>query len=87
MAAAVPSRPTFTAINPLTGLPHFDPWWRLQGNSDAIDAGVNSGVADDIDGDPRPWGAAFDIGADEYGPLFADGFESGNTAAWSSSVP
>jgi len=34
--------------------------------SAAIDAGVNAGVTDDVDGDPRPSGAGYDIGADEY---------------------
>ncbi len=33
--------------------------------SAAIDAGVNAGVTNDIDGEPRPVGAGFDIGADE----------------------
>ncbi len=28
-----------------------------------------------------------DIGAYEYGPFFADGFESGNTSRWSATVP
>ena len=33
--------------------------------SAAIDAGVNAGVADDVDGDLRPVGAGYDVGADE----------------------
>jgi hypothetical protein len=32
----------------------------------AIDQGVNSGVPIDIDGDPRPSGSGYDLGADEY---------------------
>ncbi len=32
----------------------------------AIDQGVNSGVPIDIDGDPRPIGNGYDLGADEY---------------------
>jgi hypothetical protein len=28
-----------------------------------------------------------DIGAYEYGPFFADGFESGNSSRWSTTVP
>ena len=33
--------------------------------SAAVDTGIYAGVADDIDRDPRPLGAGFDIGADE----------------------
>jgi hypothetical protein len=34
----------------------------------ARDAGVDSGVANDIDGEARPYGTDCDIGADEYWP-------------------
>ncbi len=34
--------------------------------SAAIDAGVDAGVTTDIDGDPRPLGGGYDIGADEF---------------------
>jgi hypothetical protein len=37
--------------------------------SAAIDQGVVSGVTDDLDGEPRPRGAAADVGADETGPV------------------
>jgi hypothetical protein len=37
--------------------------------SSAIDRGVVTGVTDDLDGEPRPRGAAADVGADETGPL------------------
>ncbi len=46
--------------------------------SAAVDAGVDAGVTTDVDGDPRPVGAAPDLGADEfqyktYLPLVLDG--------------
>jgi uncharacterized repeat protein (TIGR01451 family) len=40
--------------------------YHLTAGSAAIDRGVNAGVSDDIDGDPRPLRCGFDIGADEY---------------------
>jgi hypothetical protein len=45
--------------------------------------------SDDFDGAARPTGAgAVDVGGDELeGPLFADGFEAGDTSAWSATVP
>jgi hypothetical protein len=48
--------------------------------SPAIDRGVHiPGINDDFTG------TAPDLGAVEVGPLFADGFESGDTSAWSGS--
>ena len=58
--------PTFQAINPLTGDPKLDGMYHLQVGSAAIDAGVDAGVTTDIDGDTRPQGKGYDIGADEY---------------------
>lgn len=50
----------------LTGLdPLLKSNLRLKVGSPAIDAGVDAGVSVDIDGDPRPFGSAPDIGADE----------------------
>lgn len=41
-------------------------------------------ASDDFDAHPRPSTPnAADLGASEYGVVFADGFESGTTAAWS----
>jgi hypothetical protein len=40
--------------------------YRITSGSAAIDAGIDAGVTEDIDGDPRPVGAAPDIGADEF---------------------
>ncbi len=39
--------------------------YHLQPGSPAVDAGVNLGVATDLDGDPRPNGPRPDVGADE----------------------
>ena len=38
----------------------------LTAASAAIDKGVDAGVTTDIDGETRPWGAGYDIGADEF---------------------
>lgn len=62
-----------TAINNYTGDPALvapfnypNPDYHLAPTSAAIDKGINAGVATDIDGQPRPQGAGFDLGADEY---------------------
>jgi parallel beta-helix repeat protein len=63
--------------------------FHLAPGSDAIDAGEpRPDVPADIDGTPRPRGTGWDAGAYEAGELlFADGFESGDTSAWSAAVP
>jgi uncharacterized repeat protein (TIGR01451 family) len=40
--------------------------YHLTAESAAIDKGVNAGVSVDMDGDPRPSGTGYDIGADEH---------------------
>jgi len=60
--------PVFEAIEPLEGGLLLDDTQHLRAGSAGIDAGVNSGVSDDMDGDPRPSGAGYDIGADEFLP-------------------
>jgi hypothetical protein len=56
------SNPAF--VSPATGDYHI-----LFGSA-AMDRGVDAGVTSDIDGDARPHGRGFDIGADEYaGPI------------------
>ncbi|MGD2146398.1 MAG: choice-of-anchor Q domain-containing protein [Anaerolineae bacterium] len=57
--------PTFEAVNPLSGDARLDSSYHLLAGSDAIDAGVDAGVAVDIDGGFRPQGAEPDVGADE----------------------
>jgi hypothetical protein len=58
--------PTFTALDGVTGDPLLDATYHLRGGSAAIDAGMNAGIGHDIDGDARPVGSGFDIGADEF---------------------
>lgn len=41
--------------------------YHLTSDSPAVDRGVDAGVTRDMDGQPRPQGAGYDIGADEYG--------------------
>jgi len=48
----------------------FDGYHLLPGSA-AIDKGVDAGVATDIAGDARPYGSAYDIGADEFSECFA----------------
>ncbi len=73
----------------VTGDPAFvnpSAWdYHLRSSSHAIDVGVDAGVRSDLDGDPRPIGGGYDIGADEfewrvYLPLLC-GDRSGGTAS------
>ena len=62
----------------------------LPGAQPAIDQlDPHPSCGDDFDGIPRPSApGSVDIGADELeGPLFVDGFESGDTSAWPVVVP
>ena len=57
--------------NDCSGDPAFDTdGYHLTSSSAAIDAGVDAGVTTDIDGDARPRGAGYDIGADEFGQWY-----------------
>jgi len=55
---------------PVNGAPDFvapaKDDYHIGPGSAAIDAGVRTDVTTDIDGDPRPGGAGYDIGADEF---------------------
>ena len=58
-----------TVNNQFTGNPFFAAdGYHLSLNSAAIDTGVNAGVAEDIDGESRPRGISYDLGADEFWP-------------------
>jgi parallel beta-helix repeat protein len=57
---------SISTLNDHTGDPAFAAdGYHLTLSSAAIDKGVDAGVTTDIDGDTRPWGAGYDIGADE----------------------
>jgi uncharacterized repeat protein (TIGR01451 family) len=47
-------------VDPAGGNYHIGP------GSAALDAGVDGGIPWDIDGEPRPFGGGFDLGADEF---------------------
>jgi hypothetical protein len=58
---------TLFVTNGITGDPAFAAdGYHLLAGSPAIDRGVDAGVTSDIDGQARPYGAAPDLGADEY---------------------
>ena len=46
--------------------PRLDSSYRLLPNSPCIDSGTDMGITTDFDGNPRPQGAGFDIGAFEF---------------------
>ncbi len=51
--------------------------YHLRPGSPCIDAGIDAGIYTDFDGDTRPYGAGFDLGADEYtGPRWALGLDA-----------
>ena len=57
---------TVSLQNQVTGDPRFAAdGYHLRIGSPAIDAGVPAMVIRDVDGDPRPYGYGYDIGADE----------------------
>jgi predicted outer membrane repeat protein len=58
---------SYTETSFLAAAPLFEAdGYHLTKASPAIDHGVSSGVLSDIDGNPRPWGAGYDLGAAEY---------------------
>ncbi|MBA3007254.1 MAG: hypothetical protein KKB91_02735 [Proteobacteria bacterium] len=52
--------------NTITADPLLDTTYHLKSGSPAINHGMVTNVSTDIDGDSRPAGGAYDIGADEY---------------------
>jgi hypothetical protein len=57
----------FVNVNPLFTNPAVNDFHIREG-SPAIDAGMNVGVATDLEGRPRPQGSGYDIGAYEFTP-------------------
>jgi len=56
-----------TVQNQYIGDPAFAPdGYHLTAGSAAIDKGVDAGITMDIDGEPRPYGEGYDLGADEF---------------------
>jgi len=68
-------------VNPDDGDYHIAP------SSEAIDAGVDAGVTMDIDGDQRPIGAGYDIGADELASFTLTVAKSGTGTGTVTSSP
>jgi hypothetical protein len=56
-------------------------------HGDGDDQARGFDLAGNPNGSPGVAGGLFDLGFDEVRPLFYDGFESGNTTAWSSASP
>jgi parallel beta-helix repeat protein len=61
---------TLTVTHQITGSPAFAAdGYHITSASAALDAGVYAGVTTDVDGDPRPLGSGYDLGADEVSLL------------------
>jgi uncharacterized repeat protein (TIGR01451 family) len=59
---------TLTVTHQITGSPAFAAdGYHITSASAALDTGVDAGVSTDIDGEPRPLGGGYDLGADEVG--------------------
>jgi len=66
MEVTVSGTPTFNAGESIFNDPLLDSTYHLRPGSPAINAGMDAGVTTDIDGDARPKGSGYDIGADEF---------------------
>ncbi len=76
------SLPFVTLLNDWTADPRFEAdGYHLRIGSPALDVGVPSTLARDVDGDPRPYGSGFDVGADEA-PYVSVPPETGGTLVY-----
>jgi parallel beta-helix repeat protein len=68
---------SYHVVDPFAGDPAFAAdGYHLAGGSAAISAGTDSGVTDDVDGEPRPMGDGYELGADEVLAVFARSTDS-----------
>jgi hypothetical protein len=69
---------TVSVLGEISGSAAFAPdGYHLTAGSDAMDAGIEAGVSDDVDGHHRPYGSAPDLGADEvFAPAVEPGVET-----------
>jgi parallel beta-helix repeat protein len=67
----------YHVVAPFVGNPVFAAdGYHLAGGSAAISAGADSGVTGDVDGEPRPMGDGYELGADEVLAVFARSTDS-----------
>ena len=79
---------TSKECNPLYADPGAGDYRLNVGDTCAKDSGVDLSAITtvDVDGQPRPQGNRWDIGADEVGGILSDGFETGDLSRWTAAV-
>ena len=67
LTVSTASMATFAIHDEFVGDPAFAPdGFHVRSSSAAINRGVEAGITDDIDGERRPFGNGYDLGADEW---------------------